>query len=128
VYLKKFSGGYAPGPPEEREGRGREGKGREEKGGQREGEKGGRQRRKEGKGIRVGREGIGPPQCLTQIDAPASGGYTRTSFKTGRGYAYVGWGGGWGRGGRRGKGEGGRSYMPNDFQFHRAAPDHGTMR
>jgi hypothetical protein len=72
VYLKKFSGGIAPGPPGD--GRGEEGEGREGKGGQREG----RERRKgrEGKegrggeGIRVRREGIGPPQCLTQIDAP----------------------------------------------------------
>jgi hypothetical protein len=68
---KNFSGGIAPGPPEEGEGRGRGGKGGRE-GAQREGE--GRKGRegKEGKGIRVGKEGIGPPQCLTQIDAPDS--------------------------------------------------------
>jgi hypothetical protein len=72
VYLKKIFRGVAPGPPEEREGRGREGKGREEKGDKGKEEKGGRERRKEGKGIRVGREGIGPPQCLTQIDAPGT--------------------------------------------------------
>jgi hypothetical protein len=47
--------------------KGREGRRRGDKGKE---EKGGRERRKEGKGIRVGREGIGPPQCLTQIDAP----------------------------------------------------------
>jgi hypothetical protein len=69
VYLKKFSGGIAPGPPGD--GRGEEVEGREGMGGQREG----RERRKgkegkEGKGTRVGKEGIGPPQCLTQIDAP----------------------------------------------------------
>jgi hypothetical protein len=54
VYLKKFSGGIAPGPPGD--GRGEEGEGREEKGGQREG----RERRKgrEGKeGGDTGREG-----------------------------------------------------------------------
>jgi hypothetical protein len=50
--------------------RGEEGEGREEKGDKGKEEKGGRERRKEGKGTRVGREGIGPPQCLTQIDAP----------------------------------------------------------
>jgi hypothetical protein len=38
VYLKKFSGGVAPGPPEEREGRGRGGKGGQREGG--EGRKG----------------------------------------------------------------------------------------
>jgi hypothetical protein len=65
AYLKKkFSGGVAPGPPEEGEGRGRGG--REEKGGQREGGEG-RKGREEGKGGRRGRgygsggKGLGPP-------------------------------------------------------------------
>jgi hypothetical protein len=67
VYLKKFFRGL------HRRGRGEEGEGREEKGGDKgKEEKGGRERRKEGKGIRVGRERIGPPQCLTQIDAPGT--------------------------------------------------------
>jgi hypothetical protein len=68
VYLKKIFRGRSPRTPR---GEGGERKGREggDKGKE---EKGGRERRKEGKGIRVGREGIGPPQCLTQIDAPGS--------------------------------------------------------
>ena len=69
---KNFPGATPP-HPERRGGRGRGEKGG--KGGDKgKKEKGGRERRKEGKGkgIRVGREGIGPPQCLTQIDAPAA--------------------------------------------------------
>jgi hypothetical protein len=72
VYLKKISRGHSPRTPrgEGGERKGREGRRRGDKGKE---EKGGRERRKEGKGkgIRVTREGIGPPQCLTQIDAPA---------------------------------------------------------
>jgi hypothetical protein len=66
---EKIFRGLCPRPPGD--GRGEEGEGREGKGTK------GRKRTEEGKGgkggegIRVGREGIGPPQCLTQIDAPA---------------------------------------------------------
>jgi hypothetical protein len=71
VYLKKIFRGLRPRTPrgEGGERKGREGRRRGDKGKE---EKGGRERRKEGKGkgIRVTREGIGPPQCLTQIDAP----------------------------------------------------------
>jgi hypothetical protein len=64
VYLKKFSGGIAPGPPGD--GRGEEGEGREGKGGQREG----RERRKgregkEGRGYGSGGKGLGPPMFDT---------------------------------------------------------------
>jgi hypothetical protein len=72
VYLKKIFRGHSPRTPR---GEGGERKGREgrRKGGDKgKEEKGGRERRKQGKGIRVGREGIGPPQCLTQIDAPGT--------------------------------------------------------
>jgi hypothetical protein len=70
LYLKKIFRGLRPRTPrgEGGERKGRVGRRRGDKGKE---EKGGRERRKEGKGIRVGREGIGPPQCLTQIDAPA---------------------------------------------------------
>jgi hypothetical protein len=67
VYLKKFSGGIAPGPPGD--GRGEEGEGREGDKGKEE--KGGREGR-ERKGGDTGRERRDwAPQCLTQIDAPA---------------------------------------------------------
>jgi hypothetical protein len=68
---KKIPGGVAPGPPGE--GRGQEEEGREGKGGRSEGGEGRKGREgKEGKGTPVMREGIGPPQCFTQIDAPES--------------------------------------------------------
>jgi hypothetical protein len=69
---KIFPGATPPDPQGRR--KGEEGEGMEGKGGQREGGEGRKGREgKEGKGIRVGREGVGPPpQCLTQIDAPDS--------------------------------------------------------
>jgi hypothetical protein len=67
VYLKKIFRGLCPRTPRGVEG---EGKGEQREGGEGRKEREGKER-KEGKGIQVGREGIGPPQCLTQIDAPA---------------------------------------------------------
>jgi hypothetical protein len=66
VYLKKNFGGYAPEPPGQ--GRGEEGEGMEGKGDKGKEEKGGRERR--GRGYGWEGKGLGPPQCLTQVDAP----------------------------------------------------------
>jgi hypothetical protein len=72
VYLKKIFRGRSPRTPREEGGERKGREGRRRGGDKGKEEKGGRERRKERKGIRVGREGIGPPQCLTQIDAPGS--------------------------------------------------------
>jgi hypothetical protein len=67
---EKIFRGRTPPDPQGRGKRqeGEEGRGRGE---QREGGEGRKGREgKEGKGTRARREGIGPPQCLTQIDAP----------------------------------------------------------